>query len=479
MSRLFIFAIGGTGARVLKSLGNLLASGVQVNASEIIPIIIDTDEQNADTQRTENLLKAYRDLRNQIPDLNGSFFHNKILSLGDLAHQGGVNGWGTNFTIKFQSTTGKTLRDYINFPFLLDFETKSLLELLYSDNNLDDSLTYGFLGSPNVGCIVLDELIKTKEFQYFGSIIQPRDRVFIISSIFGGTGAAGFPLLMNNFKPSAGNIANQGILSTIPIGAITVLPYFTLPKNDESRIDSTAFYTKSIAALNYYQNNIDRVNALYYIGDSQQSGTYENIQGGGQQQNDANFIEVAAALSIVDFMQILESNLTDNKIYKEFSVQNDNQHLRFSDLGKDTNDVIAASLVSLKLTDIFKVTVEAQVGSTFAVNNGFTKDFFISGFYKSFSEFINKHFNQWLIELERNQRGFSPFGQVTEKDLSNLINGNPIEKKFFGSSALGANQFVDECSKVKSKQSTVNGRFIDVMYQASQSTFVKKISNLI
>jgi hypothetical protein len=480
MARLFVFAIGGTGARVLKSLGNLLAAGVKVDVDEIIPIIIDTDEQNADTQRTENLLKSYRDLRNQIPDLNDAFFQNRILSLGDLARQNGESGWGTNFTLKFQSTTGKTLRNYINFEYLEDLETKSLLELLYSDNNLDDSLSYGFLGSPNVGCIVLDELIKTKEFQYFGSIVQKQDRVFIISSIFGGTGAAGFPLLINNFDPKVSEIANLGTLEKMLIGAITVLPYFTLTPNKDSRIDSTSFYTKSIAALSYYaKDNIDRVNALYYIGDSEQAGTYDNIPGGGQQQNDAGFIEVASALSIIDFMKIPDDHLNGNQIYKEFSIKNNNPHLRFDDLGKETNDIIASSLVSLKLTDLFAQTVENQIGSKLTDENGFTKEFFISEFYSSFRKFIRDHFNEWLTELDGNQRGFSPFGHITIKNLTSLINGKTIGKKLLGRSSIGENQFIQECSSVKSRQATVNGKYIDVMHHAAIETFAKKISNLI
>ena len=43
MSKIYIFAIGGTGSRVLKSLTMLLAAGVKTNASEIVPIIIDPD----------------------------------------------------------------------------------------------------------------------------------------------------------------------------------------------------------------------------------------------------------------------------------------------------------------------------------------------------------------------------------------------------------------------------------------------------
>ena len=43
MSKIYIFGIGGTGSRVIKSLTMLLASGVQMDSDAIVPIIIDLD----------------------------------------------------------------------------------------------------------------------------------------------------------------------------------------------------------------------------------------------------------------------------------------------------------------------------------------------------------------------------------------------------------------------------------------------------
>ena len=43
MSKLYVFAIGGTGSRVLRSLTMLAAAGVDIQANEIVPVIIDPD----------------------------------------------------------------------------------------------------------------------------------------------------------------------------------------------------------------------------------------------------------------------------------------------------------------------------------------------------------------------------------------------------------------------------------------------------
>lgn len=52
MAKVFVFCIGGTGSRVMRSLTMLLASGVEFGANEIVPIIIDPDTANADLTRT-------------------------------------------------------------------------------------------------------------------------------------------------------------------------------------------------------------------------------------------------------------------------------------------------------------------------------------------------------------------------------------------------------------------------------------------
>ena len=48
MAKLYIFGIGGTGARVLRSFTMMMSAGVNIGADEIVPIIIDPDASNAD-----------------------------------------------------------------------------------------------------------------------------------------------------------------------------------------------------------------------------------------------------------------------------------------------------------------------------------------------------------------------------------------------------------------------------------------------
>lgn len=76
MSKLYVFGIGGTGSRVLKSLTMLMSSGVKIQDSsgvsfEIVPIIIDPDHAAADLTRTVKLMKDYQKVYNHL-DHNSS-----------------------------------------------------------------------------------------------------------------------------------------------------------------------------------------------------------------------------------------------------------------------------------------------------------------------------------------------------------------------------------------------------------------------
>ena len=66
-NKLYIFGIGGTGSRVLKSLIMLLASGVECGVDTIVPIVIDRDMSNHDLTRTKTLIENYIAVNNIAP----------------------------------------------------------------------------------------------------------------------------------------------------------------------------------------------------------------------------------------------------------------------------------------------------------------------------------------------------------------------------------------------------------------------------
>jgi len=237
MSRkLYIFAIGGTGSRVLKALTMLFASGVRIgnDFDIVIPVIIDPDTGNGDLNRTKDILRLYQEIRNQV-DQPEDFFAQEIRTINEISVSTPVVN-PEYFQFKLKDTDTNTFNQYIGFDSLSEDieekDDKNFVRLLYSAQNLRSNLDVGFKGNPNMGSIILNQFTNSEDFKKFGQTFGDDDAIFIVNSIFGGTGAAGFPLLLKNFRGNR-NIPKHAKISVAPIGGITYLPYFSLTKNEE------------------------------------------------------------------------------------------------------------------------------------------------------------------------------------------------------------------------------------------------------
>ena len=108
MKRIFVFAIGGTGSRVLRSFNMLLAAGIKGMDSElqIVPIIIDYDVVNGDKILVTDCLENYGCLHKKFAPgtQDDAFFMANISHLKDVATPGGNRGndiESKNFDIYF------------------------------------------------------------------------------------------------------------------------------------------------------------------------------------------------------------------------------------------------------------------------------------------------------------------------------------------------------------------------------------------
>ena len=88
MAKLYVFGIGGTGSRVLKSLTMLLASGVKLQNGfdTVVPLIIDPDAANGDLNRTADILTKYQNIYKAVGE-NNEMFGTKILTLKQLVDE--------------------------------------------------------------------------------------------------------------------------------------------------------------------------------------------------------------------------------------------------------------------------------------------------------------------------------------------------------------------------------------------------------
>lgn len=307
MAKIFVFGIGGTGERVMRSLTMLMASGAQsFDGHEVFPIIIDYDQNNADKDRTVRLLQNYMDVHNaafkrhsassDVKGQVGQFF---------AAHLRNLNGL-ENFVFPFKpAAPHEKFRDYIGFGLLAGetLNTSRLLESLYdkstrSDTELNLDMTVGFKGNPNIGSVVFHTISDTPEFRTFCSLYDATsdDRIIIIGSLFGGTGASGIPEIVKAVR-----LKHPGA----KIATILVMPYFAPIEKKGGAINASRFNSKTKAALSYYKDSglMDQIDKVYYVGDPTPTSVAYS-EGGSTQLNNANLIELISALMIEHFVSM-------------------------------------------------------------------------------------------------------------------------------------------------------------------------------
>ncbi len=497
MPRLFIFAIGGTGSRVLKSLTMLLAAGVKPAKKEfeIVPVIIDPHKSNEDLKRTERLLGNYQSIVDQA-GLDNGFFSTKISTLDKLVSS--KNRISGSFTFNLQQVSNTRFKEYIDFN-QLDYPNKALADILFSGKSinklhenvdlLDIEMDIGFVGNPNVGSVVLNQFKDSEEFKEVASNFNDEDRIFIISSIFGGTGAAGFPTILKNLRDAMNNknIDSKGFLQNAKIGALTVLPYFNIEKDNESPIQKSDFIAKTKAALYYYKDNVtgnNSVNALYYIADNHSGKPYKNDPGDNGQKNPAHFIELVSALAIIDFLEIPDTRLkcsegkAEKPIYKEFGIRNDTTDIKFSDFEDFTERKISLRLSQLTLfqkylNEHLNGAIEKEPWSIDSpeVDQKFVDD----SFYRTnISEFLNA-FVEWFKEMGDNKRGFAPFNMDATIDsfIKTKVGKHGIFKKRFDYP-----EFNNQLNKISKSSKTLNrssvqSRFLGLFFKTTQNILTK------
>lgn len=509
--KLYLFAIGGTGARVVRSLTMMLASGIDGldSSVEIVPVIIDYDLSNADKTRTINLLQNYTAIHNSLYPAKGvvyndNFFMTTLTPLKNVGIQDGAQ-IHDDFQIYFgPQGQNKTFAQYLDLQAMQTNPalktTCDLLESLYDDSDKEDKntelnldLTVGFKGNPNIGNVVFHDLRSTPELQQFFSTFDPiNDKVFIVSSIFGGTGSSGFPELVKAIRTtSRGNIAAQA-----KIGACVVLPYFKLQNPaGPAAIDAESFNAKAVSALSYYSNNINNdVNSMYYVAD-ENTGLYDYSEGSTSQENRAHVVEFVAASSIVHFL-LDDTVAPNNHNAFEFGIKDDcaADEIKYNDFYDQTHSQILDKLSVLVIASKYykdvicgeraKISNRVAFYSKFNLANKIHK-----GVHQHIDQFINsdgidKEENPttgrwglypWLCELRKQSHKMHLYNLEKEKDLNTIIVGKPASRRnIFTSAPLTDDNFAALMDKECQKSNSVDDQeFFKVLRTVSEICFKK------
>lgn len=316
MAKTFIFAIGGTGARVLRSLTMLMASGVKGMTEDVCPIIIDYDLHNGDKDRAITCMKRYSEIQNLVAQ-GESNIDSKIIKDNHKGYRpyfstkigqlNGITNWSWQFNLIKEMESLK-YSDYIDYgnvnlytPTSQDFVNclyDSNINSVYTELNLN--MKEGFQGNPNIGSVVFNDLKDCNEFNAFSNSFRAGDRIVVIGSIFGGTGSSGIPKIVSAIRNHSKTDIKNASLSLV-----LVLPYFAVNSSNDNEISikSNIFNSKTKAALNYYERSglNAQINSIYYVGDKVQTKVEPHL-GNKEQKNNAHIVELIGAMSVAHFI---------------------------------------------------------------------------------------------------------------------------------------------------------------------------------
>jgi len=326
----YAIGIGGTGAKCVEALIHFSAAGLMPEG-KLYVLFVDPDESNGNLDRAKITLQQYITCK-RLKFGKTDFLKTMIVA-------GKPNVWSP-----FENETQPSLANFFRYNALKQNNKAAayLFDVLYSPSEKETTLEKGFRGHPSIGAAVMAETVKLGQgepWQTFRDMIMQDikggtgAKIFLFGSIFGGTGASGFPTIASLIRKELQDLqpGEQHQLENLKLGGALVLPYFSFipeSQNVEMKAKSEDFLINTQGGLKYYfqKSRTNMYDAIYLFGDESQSPVSTTSLGGNTQKNEPHFIELYAALSALDFF--LKENLQNYHL----TARNNKNQLDWGDL---------------------------------------------------------------------------------------------------------------------------------------------------
>lgn len=307
-----LLGIGGSGARCVEAFLHLAASGI--GPADVDVCVIDQDAANGNSSDALSLLSDIKKLQallrrqggDRLPD-SAPFLRTSINSLGD----DGL--WSP-------AVKGNSRRPYAYF--LVDSMKEAaggaLFDALYSKAEQNIELEEGYHGRPNIGAAILTaNVLSNNTFlkalvdkMVTGAGAGQDTRIFLVGSIFGGTGAAGFPTIARLIGRHP-EVARHR--ESVRIGGALLLPYFQFSDTGEGsdvvRARAASFLRNAEGALRYY-DTLEQDGGVYdslYVVGLDPYLTRPNLGRGGKKQSNPPMLpELLGALAAIRHFSVDE-----------------------------------------------------------------------------------------------------------------------------------------------------------------------------
>lgn len=354
----FVMGIGGTGMRCIESMIHLCAMGM-FDDTEIHLLALDTDKNNGNFSRLKEVKDAYLNSKN-LDKANRTPLADTFFS-ADIKYYEFSPNYETKSTFMDVFNYGNTK---YNSP-----EEADLADLVLTNNVENFNLRHGYRAQTHLGSMMMYHSIieaardrRDSDLKEFLQVLIAAanggsdPKVFILGSVFGGTGASSIPIIPQAISEAASIISNgaANILGRAYFASTLLTAYFSFkaPSADElsnQKIIATSdkFSLNSQVAMMFYDDDttVKKTYQRFYMMGTDGQGwdpmvrekdkITQTITGGEQQKNDSHYIELLAACAALDFYHVdiehlkaTKANSSTDYVYR--SIEN-NGKLEFKD----------------------------------------------------------------------------------------------------------------------------------------------------
>src|SRR6266404_2203854 len=246
MSENYLIAIGGTGSRCMQAVIYLTAAGLFQSPMRIL--IIDPDQNNGDSVKTRSLADNYhalhlapqpRQAERKRRVVGYSKLGEPVLFQASLNLKTGEDKAQHSIFWHNPNPAQRRFGEVIQYPSQRD-EFKKFLDLFYEPNDLEMVLDVGYRGRTNVGAVALKQDLEStsnipevglREFlEKLNIDLQSKEvRVFVMGSVFGGTGAAGLPTISELIASIPTDVIAHDNRVRLRYGCAMMTTYFSFP----------------------------------------------------------------------------------------------------------------------------------------------------------------------------------------------------------------------------------------------------------
>lgn len=321
--------------RCIESLIHLCAMGM-FDDTEIHLLALDTDKNNGNFSRLKDVKEAYvnakgLDKANRTP-LKDTFFSANIKYYEfspDYERKSSFNDVFAYGDTRYNSP-----------------EEADLADLVLTDNVRSFNLRHGYRAQTHLGSMMMYHSIieaarsnagnDMKNFlqELIKATTSGTPKVFILGSVFGGTGASSIPIIPHAVSKAAEIISNgsANVLRGAYFSSTLLTAYFSFKapsaeelNNQKVIATSDKFALNSQVAMMFYDDDTSvksTYQRFYMIGTDNQgwdpmAREKENITatitGGGSQKNDSHYVELLAACAALDFLNTNTKHLDERK----------------------------------------------------------------------------------------------------------------------------------------------------------------------